>query len=73
MPLLSKWSLWSARGAWRVLMLLALLAQPALAQVPQNTNITRRLVDGAGNPIGGRSRSFCGSLACRRGSPALLG
>jgi hypothetical protein len=51
MPLPSKWSWWIARGAG--LVLLALLAGPAGAQVPQNTTFTGRLVDGAGNPMGG--------------------
>jgi len=53
MPLPSNRSWWSAGGAGPVLVLLALLAGPALAQVPQNTTFTGRLVDGLGNPMGG--------------------
>ncbi len=47
----SKRSWWSARGAGLMLLLLALVAGPAVAQVPQDTTFSGRLVDGGGTPL----------------------
>lgn len=46
-----KRSAWSVQGAGLVLVLLALVAGPAWAQVPQDMTFTGRLVDGGGTPL----------------------
>ncbi len=45
---------WSARGAGLVIAMLALVAMPTSAQVPQDMTFSGRLVDGGGTPCQAR-------------------